>query len=320
MVLCKCGCGEEVKEGNTYIRGHHKRGKEYWKSQEKPKLCECGCGEYAKPGNRFIQYHHVRGDNYKKIQQGSQLCKCGCGKYANSGREFINGHQYRNAVPLKGENHPNYKPEIDIWIKENTNKHLCKCGCCEYIIIRRDHYWAGIPKYIPNHYNTVQPPTKQETKDKISESNTGKIRTKEMRDHASIMTTKYFEDITNREKASAKAQGISYDEWEDFVRNSLYCPKFDEFCRESNREKFGRMCFLTSLPEEENITSTGKQQKLSVHHVDMDKTQGCDGKRWKLVPLCLKWHKIAHTKLWIARITWLLNNVWNKNIGIINDT
>jgi hypothetical protein len=120
----------------------------------------------------------------------------------------------------------------------------------------------------------------------------------------------YFKDITNREKHSAAMQHIPYDEWEQFASHLSYCPLFNEKCRESNREKYGRRCFLTGLLESENITKTGKQQKLSVHHIDMDKGQGCDGKRWKLVPLCKSWHPKVHNKLWEARIIWLLKNVW----------
>ena len=26
-ILCKCGCGEKVKPGNTFLRGHSGRGK-----------------------------------------------------------------------------------------------------------------------------------------------------------------------------------------------------------------------------------------------------------------------------------------------------
>jgi len=114
-----------------------------------------------------------------------------------------------------------------------------------------------------------------------------------------------------RERRSASLQGIPYDEWESFASEHKYCPLFDEECRESNREKYGRRCFLTGLPESENITKTGKIRKLSVHHYDMDKMQGCDGKKWKLVPLCMKYHAKAHSKLWEARITWLIKNIWN---------
>ena len=114
------------------------------------------------------------------------------------------------------------------------------------------------------------------------------------------------------ERVSAGKQHISYDEWEAFAAKKLYCPDFNEECKESNRNKYGRMCFLTSLPEEENIGKNGKQRNLSVHHVDMDKGQGCNGIKWKLVPLCMEWHSKVHNKLWEARIIWLLNNVWNN--------
>lgn len=113
-----------------------------------------------------------------------------------------------------------------------------------------------------------------------------------------------------KHRISATLQGQTYDEWEKYASEQLYCSLFNEKCRESNREKYDRRCFLTGLPEKENITSTGKQKKLSVHHYDMDKGQGCNGKRWKLVPLCMKWYSRSHTKEWEARITWLLENVW----------
>ncbi len=45
----------------------------------------------------------------------------------------------------------------------------------------------------------------------------------------------------------------------------------------------------------------------------MDKGQGCNNKRWKLVPLCKSWHHKVHNKLWESRIIWLLNNVWYYN-------
>ena len=115
---------------------------------------------------------------------------------------------------------------------------------------------------------------------------------------------KHQTDETRR-KHSAWHQKISYDEWESFACEKNYCPKFNEVCRESNREKYGRRCFLSNLTESEN------GQKLSVHHVDMDKRQGCEGRRWKLVPLSRKWHTTAHSSLWLARIQYLLDHVWN---------
>jgi len=115
---------------------------------------------------------------------------------------------------------------------------------------------------------------------------------------------------------SANKRNIPYDEWESFAGIENYCPAFNEECRESNRNKYDRMCFLSGLPESENITSTNKQRKLSVHHVDMDKNQGCNDKRWKLIPLCMEWHGKTHNELWEFRIIWLLNNIWYKEDDI----
>lgn len=119
--------------------------------------------------------------------------------------------------------------------------------------------------------------------------------------------------LEHSQHLSASLQGISYDEWESFAQEQKYCPLFNERCRESNREKYDRRCFLSGLSEEENLDKNCNIRKLSVHHVDMDKMQGCDGKRWKLVPLSMEYHRKTHgkdCKLWETRIIWLLNNIW----------
>ena len=107
-----------------------------------------------------------------------------------------------------------------------------------------------------------------------------------------------------RRMQSAIKQGISYDEWEGFANNSPYCPKFDNACRESNREKYGNRCFLCGKMKDEN------GYNLSVHHVNMNKNQGCDGHAWKLVPLCGSCHATAHSNAWKSRIEYLLRHAW----------
>lgn len=122
---------------------------------------------------------------------------------------------------------------------------------------------------------------------KISEANRGKTLSEE-----------------HRIKLSCAKQGITISEWDGFAVESKYCPKFNEACKERNREKYDRLCFLSNATEAEN----GK--KLSVHHVDMNKQQGCDNHVWQLVPLCTSYHSRAHTKMWRSRIEYLLKHVW----------
>jgi len=104
-----------------------------------------------------------------------------------------------------------------------------------------------------------------------------------------------------RKHISAGHQGVPYDTWEKYAREQKYCPKFNEACKESNREKYGRECFICGKTEKDN------GQRLSVHHVDMDRAQGCES-NWKLVPLCISCHAHAHNDEIIARLGYILAN------------
>lgn len=128
----------------------------------------------------------------------------------------------------------------------------------------------------------------------------------------SVKRVEFFSDRANREKLSAAIQGIPYDEWEGFAKDELYCPLFNEKCRESNREKYDRQCFLCGQDEFNNIDKNGNMRKLSVHHVNMNKDQGCNNHEWKLVPLCMHCHASAHGGAVMNRIIYILNSVWNK--------
>ena len=132
-----------------------------------------------------------------------------------------------------------------------------------------------------------------------------------LREHHSIIMKKHRKDNPTtdetRQRSSAAQQHIPYDEWESFACEKKYCPKFDEVCREANRAKYNHECFICGLPQSENLTKTGKFRKLSVHHVDMDKAQGCDS-NWKLVPLCMHHHATSHNDEIISRLGYLLSD------------
>lgn len=151
--------------------------------------------------------------------------------------------------------------------------------------------------------------TTEETRKKISESNKGRIFSKNHRNKLSKAGEGRIVSKKTRRRSSATRQGIPYNEWETYAKDKPYCPKFNESCKESNRNKYDNMCFICGLPANKNTTQTGKLWNLSVHHIDMDKNQGCEGIRWKLVPVCIHCHGMIHTELWHGRITYLLNNI-----------
>ena len=159
-------------------------------------------------------------------------------------------------------------------------------------------------------------PHTEDTKKKISKAMKGKkrkptsevTRKKQSETHKGKLNPMYGVKSPNKDKklselhkqhVSAGHQGIPYDEWEDYAKEKRYCPKFDNNCREANREKYGRNCFICNKTEKAN------GQKLSVHHVDMNKAQGCNS-NWKLVPLYKSCHSGAHNEKLIARLGYLI--------------
>ena len=128
------------------------------------------------------------------------------------------------------------------------------------------------------------PPFTDEHRHNMSEASKGATFAKEHRQHL-----------------SAGQQGIPYDDWIGFSDGGEYCEKFDEACRERIREKYNRLCYVCDKNEESN------NQKLSVHHADMNKSQGCNGNEWKLVPLCRSCHAKAHFNPSKSRIVYILN-------------
>ena len=297
LPFCKCGCGRRVKnKGSKYCQGHNMRGRDVLLKTRlrisssllnpKPKpealLCKCGCGELAKPGNTFVFGHAQRGENYYKPKSIAKLCECECGEYALPGNDYINGHYWigkkhsPETIKLLGENNRMKDPdvarkcglshrgtkhptttgennpskrddvrkkiskkvrnsEIDKWLLNHQNKHLCECGCGKVIKILRVHYWNGIPKYISGHNN-----------------------------------------------------------WQGGISFEPYCPKFNEECRKHNRDKYNNCDYFSGLPDYICNVANGKVRKLSVHHIDLNKNQGCDEVEWKLIPLSGANHGRVH--------------------------
>jgi len=221
-------------------------------------------------------------ESYQKWLDNGQpkiFCKCGCNREI-----IIKEYCIYCGIPeyLYGHNPRKQKIsiEIDKFIEEHTNKHLCNCGCNQFIKILRSHYRDGIPNRIDGHQNVglkrsnnarsnisnghKNIPCKESTRDKLSKIRKGKW---------------------SKEKNPG---------WRGGVWDQPYCERWTERLRETIRNEYNRKCYICGKDEKDNLTKTNKVRKLSVHHIDMDKGQGCDGKKWKLVPLCMKCHSKLH--------------------------
>lgn len=106
----------------------------------------------------------------------------------------------------------------------------------------------------------------------------------------------------NIDRINAHPCGPNSSAWRGGVSFEPYCPKFNEKRKEKVRDNFNRRCAICGCPE------NGK--KLSVHHIDYNKMQGCTH-GWNLVPLCPNCHSKTNSNRWF----WfnLLQNWWLDN-------
>lgn len=107
------------------------------------------------------------------------------------------------------------------------------------------------------------------------------------------------------EEQRRKLRGENNPNWMGGASFEPYCHKFNESIKESVRDEFDRRCFLCGEPE--------NGRRLSVHHVDYNKGQGC-GHQWALIPLCSSCHSKTNFNRWY----WfaLLNNYWLDKYNI----
>lgn len=223
-------------------------------------------------------------------------------------------------------------------LKHNSNKPVvARCdGCCQYRISTNNQYRdlcipcaarapesrynkseAGkrrLPMTDEHRQNLSKAlkgkkksPRTEEHSRKISEANKGKKRTPFTKEHRRKLSQAGIGKIISEEQRrghSAAMRGICIEDWNGFVSDGDYCHLFDKACRERIRVKYGYRCFMCNVSQEDN------GQKLCVHHVDMNKDQGCNGHEWKLVPLCRSCHSSSHGKLARSRIEYLLEFVW----------
>lgn len=194
--------------------------------------------------------------------------------------------------------HKSYKK----WLDDGKPKVFCACGCGKEIIIKEHNKRYGIPKYLKGHYIRSN-----ETKQKNSNNNvgfSGRSHTQEYKQKMHDIRIKDNNPFFGKEHTKEYKQNMHEQNtldknpnWKGGKSFDPYCEKFNERKKEEVRNQYGRKCYICGKDEKNNITKTKRQFKLSVHHIDEDKEQGCNGKPWKLVPLCIHCHNSKKTKV-----------------------
>jgi len=219
--------------------------------------------------------------------------------------------------------------KIDDWINQEQGKHFCKCGCNGEIIIKAHHHSKGIPKFISGHSSRGRKrfDLSERNKNNImcGENNHfyNKHHTEENKlKHSNLMKGRYIGENNPNSKEKIKkickcckiefeippylndlreycsrkcsSTGEHNPAWKGGISYLPYCELFNNKKREEIRDKYNRKCYICNKDESKNITKSGNKWRLSVHHIDLDKEQGCNNKGWKLIPVCMKCHRKIH--------------------------
>ena len=100
--------------------------------------------------------------------------------------------------------------------------------------------------------------------------------------------------------------------WNGGTSVQRYCEKFNESLKEEIRGKFERTCYNCGKSE------LDEQYHLSIHHIDYNKMQGCNGRKWCLIPLCMSCHNKTHFNRWYwfnKFIYYWAIHYWSDNNG-----
>lgn len=240
-------------------------------------FCECGCGlRVTKLGNRFIQHHQNRGrvmSDEQKVQIAKTLTKPKpearlC--ECGCGEYVKNGDRFIYQHHLRGINYVSKKLTKKKIKRKIPEAKLCDCGCGEYALSGND--------YIAGHQTRGREPSLSHKK-KISYSKMG------------------------------MCSGEDNPNWKGGISFAPYCAKFTEKVKQQIRDLYNNCDFISGLPDYIcNVSKSGRFRKLDVHHVDSNKMQGCDGVKWKLVPLSCRNHMRmnGNTAFWERLICYAL--------------
>jgi len=210
-------------------------------------------------------------NKYKDLEYyPDRVCKCGCGgriKVRESHRwdgipDYLPGH-------FKGRNF-SLVAEVEAILSGEREAPFCKCECGGRIEIKFHHKYYGIPEYIRGHNPSTEEINEkrlktrrntakengywcsEETKRKIGEANTNKVRSKEI-----------------REQWSKAKKGENHYNWRGGVSNFPYSFEFNEEFKTLIRERDNHTCQLCGR------TKVEEGRNLCVHHIGYDKENDC---------------------------------------------
>ncbi len=281
--LCLCGCGKETDGIRKYVRNHKKNAPD--------KFCECGCGEkLSNKSKRFIFGHSSRGvnnSNYGKttsIEVREKISNSLTGykhteefrqkqREVQKGRVLTETHKQNIGKSLKG------KPKSEEHCKHISESRLGKEPWNKGLKGAQEAWNKGIPRT-------------DEEKQNISVSLKGKYtgedaafyghkHTEESRELIRLARSKQVITEESKLKRSLSERGEKNPNWQGGKSFEEYPQDWFGSLKKNIRKRDNFTCQLCGKSQNQI------GEKLSVHHIDYNKTNLDEN---NLISLCRKCH------------------------------
>ena len=128
MTLCECGCGQEVKEGNRFIHGHHRQGIKHTDSAKK-KMSELHKGHKYALGCKRTDRHKnavsiaMKGNQYALGRKHTEEAK----KKISIANKHEKNSNWQGGISLD-KYCPKFSPKVRESIREEFNRKCFLCG------------------------------------------------------------------------------------------------------------------------------------------------------------------------------------------------
>lgn len=141
----------------------------------------------------------------------------------------------------------------------------------------------NIPKRTLTEAAYNKPTVSDKTREKIADIKRGRKRKPFTQETRKNMSERH-KGLKFSERRRQNHFGKGNPNWKNGVSFLPYCSKFNQERREETRNHYNRICVISGISALQN------NRRLDVDHVNENKTQGCNGVRWLLVPLTRKVH------------------------------
>ena len=224
-----------------------------------------------------LKGHKVSEETRRKIidaQKGIPKSEESCKKMSESHKGKIHSEETRRKISDSNKGKKLSEEHRQILIKVNTGKKASDETKAKLSQYNKDHPEVG-DRLRKLAEDRVGKPLSEETRKKIGEASKGHTLSADARNRISIAQTGENNSMFGK-------VGDQHPNWKGGISYFPYCFKFNEKRKKAVREYFNNLCICTGEPQ--------YNQALSVHHIDHDKEQGCNGKPFNLVPMCIEHH------------------------------